>query len=227
LKFIGHLDLQHLFIRAARRANIFVAHTEGFNPSPRLSLALSLALYYEGLGELAEIELSEQISAEDFVRRMNAQLPPEVQLLSARAVEKSQVALAQRVGRATYKAVLASKHVDAQRVKEQVSRIAAAERLEVEMAPSAKSQRRSGRKKQAPKNQSPPANTVRDLKAGIHSIRFVDASPAPAIEMELAHGPRLHVKPSDVLKLVDADAEWRITRVELATDSGLPLFDNC
>src|SRR6185437_2462410 len=65
MKFIGHLDLQHLLIRAARRANIFVAYTEGFNPCPKLSLALSLALYNEGLAEMAEIELSEEISAED------------------------------------------------------------------------------------------------------------------------------------------------------------------
>ena len=104
LRFVSHLDLQHLLIRAARRAKIFVAYTEGFNPGPKLSLALSLALYYEALAEVGEIELSEVIDAEDFIRRMNAQLPEEVQIVRARTMEKPGSAFAQQVGRATYRA---------------------------------------------------------------------------------------------------------------------------
>jgi radical SAM family uncharacterized protein/radical SAM-linked protein len=233
LRFIGHLDLQHLLIRAARRASIYVAYTEGFNPGPKLSLALSLALYNEGLAELAELELSEEINAEDFVRRMNAQLPPEVQIARARVVQKGNTALAQYVGRATYRAMLVSGSADAAGVKEKVSAILQAETVVVEVTPNAKSLKKSKRKSNSKQKRgtSPtdvsqePDRSRRDIKPGIHSIAVIDDS--GTVEMELAHGPRLHVKPSDVLKFVAADSQWRITRVQLATEDGTPLYEYC
>ncbi|HEY9791536.1 MAG TPA: TIGR03960 family B12-binding radical SAM protein [Candidatus Obscuribacterales bacterium] len=239
MKFIGHLDLQHLLIRAARRANIFVAYTEGFNPGPKLSLALSLALYNEGLAEMAEIELSEEISAEDFVRRMNAQLPPEVQLARALVVQKSNVALAQYVGRATYRALLAQDCPEAGRVKEIVSQLLAQPTLEVPVTPSAKSLRKQQTRSRSNRHRgeaapqaeaAKPQQATRDIKTGIYSMKVVEnseSSGSPIIEMELAHGSRLHIKPSEVLKLVADDAPWRLIRVGLATDDGTPLFDYC
>jgi radical SAM family uncharacterized protein/radical SAM-linked protein len=237
MKFIGHLDLQHLLIRAARRANIFVAYTEGFNPGPKLSLALSLALYNEGLAEMAEIELSEEISAEDFVRRLNAQLPPEVQLARALVGQKSNVALAQYVGRATYRAMLAPGYPEAGRVKEIVSQLLAQPTLEVPVTPSAKSLRKQqargrsnrNRGEAAPQAEGETRPAMRDIKIGIYSMKIVEDSQSnsPIIEMELAHGSRLHIKPSDVLKLVADDAQWRLIRVGLATDDGTPLFEYC
>ncbi len=81
LRFIGHLDMQNLLIRAARRASLQMAYTQGFNPSPKLALACPLPLFQEGLRELADIELTEQITCEEFMQRINRQLPPEVQII--------------------------------------------------------------------------------------------------------------------------------------------------
>ncbi len=44
--------LQHLFARAARRAMMAVAYTQGFNPSPKIELALPLPLFQEGAMKL-------------------------------------------------------------------------------------------------------------------------------------------------------------------------------
>lgn len=81
LRFIGHLDMQNLLIRAARRASLQMAYTQGFNPQPKLALACPLPLFQEGLRELADIELTEQITCEEFMQRINRQLPPEVQII--------------------------------------------------------------------------------------------------------------------------------------------------
>lgn len=225
LKFVGHLDLQHLLIRAARRASIFVAYTEGFNPSPKLSIALSLALYSEGLAEVAEIELSEQIHAEDFVQRMNAQLPAEVQILRARAIEKVGRSTAQAVGRATYTATLVNgsedqAKLDGDTIQQKLGDILSRSILEIESAPKEKGRHKHGSKGSDERKEP----SKRDIRPGIYSLKLCSDS-ANTIELDLAHGPRLHIKPTDVLKFVAADADWRITRVGLATEDGTPLFD--
>jgi radical SAM-linked protein len=223
LRFIGHLDLQHLLVRAARRAKIFVSYSEGFNPSPKLSLALSLALYNEGLAEVGEIELSEHVSPEDFVSRMNAQLPPDVQFTRARAVEKGGRSIAQAVGRATYRAVLNSSEqlpLDGDTIQRKLSEILASSTLEVETTPNNKGKHKHGSKGRDERKEP----STRDIRPGIYSLK-VSGNDATTIELELAHGPRLHVKPSDVLKFVVEEGDWRITRVGLANDDGKPLFD--
>ena len=42
LKFIGHLDMARTWQRIARRANLPLAYSEGFNPQPRLTFAAAL-----------------------------------------------------------------------------------------------------------------------------------------------------------------------------------------
>jgi len=232
LKFVGHLDLQHLFNRAARRARIFVAYSEGFNPSPKLSLALSLALYSEGLAEIGEVELSEDISAEEFTRRLNAQLPKGVQILRARVVPTIGKSIAQAVGRATYRVRLSplSKEtvsLDAGTIERKLSEILSQPVLEMEMVPNNKTKNKKGRHRRGSHSQGPDERkepSTRDIRPGIYSLK-VSGDSATTIELELAHGPKLHVKPSDVLKFVAEEADWRIVRVALATDDGSPLFD--
>lgn len=237
LRFVGHLDLQHLLNRAARRARIYVAYSEGFNPSPKLSLALSLALYSEGLAEVGETELSEAIAPEDFVRRLNAQLPEDVQILRARAVEKGGRSIAQAVGRATYRATLINMSAEqlsanADSIERKLSEILSRPTLEIETTPKEKGRHKHGSKGQDERKEP----SKRDIRPGIYSLKVAgdsattidcrgEAPTRPCIELELAHGPKLHVKPSDVLKFVAEEADWRITRVALATDDGIPLFD--
>jgi len=44
LKFISHLDIIRLWLRAMRRAGIPLEYTEGFSPHPRISLAVPLSV---------------------------------------------------------------------------------------------------------------------------------------------------------------------------------------
>ena len=86
LRFISHLDVQRLFERALRRAEIPFSYTEGFNPRPKMQWLMPLPLYYESNYELMHLELSEGIKDLELLERLNKQLPPEFQLKSAKSV---------------------------------------------------------------------------------------------------------------------------------------------
>lgn len=86
LKFISHLDVQRLFERALRRAEIPFAYSEGYNPRPKMQWAMPLPLYYESNYELMHLELSEVVHENDFLSRLNNQLPTEFQIKSVKSI---------------------------------------------------------------------------------------------------------------------------------------------
>ncbi len=88
VKFISHLDLMRLFVRAMRRADIPVKITEGFNPHPKFSITKALKLGLESQTEEANIVIRELISPEEFVQRLNCQLPDGVRVKSATLIQK-------------------------------------------------------------------------------------------------------------------------------------------
>lgn len=212
LRFISHLDLQHLWQRAARRASIAVAFSEGFNPSPKIALAVPLPLFQEGLAEVGEIELSESISADEFIARINAQLPEEVRVTRAKIVEKrtgkASVSLNTVVGRAFYRATASPgpiKFVPGE-IKERVAGILAAPSLEITATDKAGKE------------------AARDIRSGIFTMRVLHEAPF-TLELELAAGPRQHVKPGELLSVVSPEVLWHVVRTGLATPERVPLFD--
>lgn len=75
IRFISHLDLMRLFMRAMRRADFPLKLTQGFNPHPKLSLKRALKLGLESESEEASILLQEKITPQDFKERLQQQLP--------------------------------------------------------------------------------------------------------------------------------------------------------
>ncbi len=75
MKFISHLDLMRLFMRAVRRASLPIKMTEGFSPHPKISLKRALKLGVESDNEEATFVLKELVNPEDFRRRLQEQLP--------------------------------------------------------------------------------------------------------------------------------------------------------
>ena len=75
MKFISHLDLMRLFMRAVRRAGLPIKMTEGFSPHPKISLKRALKLGVESDNEEATFVLRETISPQEFKQRLQKQLP--------------------------------------------------------------------------------------------------------------------------------------------------------
>lgn len=83
LKYLSHLDLVRLFIRAFSRANIPIKFSEGFNPHPRFSIGNPLPLGTESLAEYMDVELSRDMDPGEFIESLNEILPKDIQLLRA------------------------------------------------------------------------------------------------------------------------------------------------
>ena len=84
-KYVSHLDFVRMFGRAMRRAHLPIAFSEGFNPHPLLTFALPLSVGYTSSCEILEIVLTEVLSPEEIVEKMNSVLPEGVKILSAHA----------------------------------------------------------------------------------------------------------------------------------------------
>ncbi len=87
LRLIGHLDLMRAMQRALRRSSLPIRYSQGFNPHILISFAAPLSLGAVGLREVMEVSLEGDVTAEEFLRRLSAALPPDIRLLSARPVE--------------------------------------------------------------------------------------------------------------------------------------------
>ena len=64
--FVSHLDMQRLFQRAFRRADLQLAYSNGFNPHPLLSFATALSVGYTSDCEYFDVMLSEYVSPAEF-----------------------------------------------------------------------------------------------------------------------------------------------------------------
>ena len=86
MRFISHLDLMRLLMRAMRRADMPLKITEGFNPHPKLSMKRALKLGLASDHEEATVVLKEFVQPEEFRQRLLRQMPEGIFIKEARLV---------------------------------------------------------------------------------------------------------------------------------------------
>jgi radical SAM-linked protein len=106
LALISHLDLLRLLERALRRTGLPVSFTGGFHPLPRLQVALALPVGVEGTGEWLDLEFTEAVDPTAVRTRLQAELPPGLQLLSAAVVPTFAPSLSQELAAAHWRFAL-------------------------------------------------------------------------------------------------------------------------
>ncbi len=82
-KFISHLDLMRTMTRVLRRADIPLWYTEGFSKHPYITFAAPLSLGYEGLCEYMDFRLEKEMSMDEVVERLNANMPQGITVVAA------------------------------------------------------------------------------------------------------------------------------------------------
>jgi radical SAM-linked protein len=91
VKFISHLDLMKVFERAIRRARLPIAYSQGFNPHPGMVFGLPLSVGVTSDAEYGDFEITDdELSVNEFVERLNAQLPQGLEILSAKVRQAKQ-----------------------------------------------------------------------------------------------------------------------------------------
>src|SRR4030042_1400299 len=108
IKYISHLDLMRLWQRALNRAGIAMAYSEGFNPRPRMSLALPLALGVTSEAELMDIVLEKFVSPHSFTAAVIPQLPRGVAIAGVFNTPLTLPSLQSQVRQAEYTVAIAT-----------------------------------------------------------------------------------------------------------------------
>jgi len=80
-KYISHLDLNRLFIRAFNRSGLNIWYTEGFNPHPFISFALPLSLGQESNCEIMDFKMNDTTPLETVKETLNRALPEGIQVV--------------------------------------------------------------------------------------------------------------------------------------------------
>jgi len=82
-KYISHLDLLRLLIRAIRRANIPVAMTQGYSPHPSISFSPALAVGINSQAEYVDVDLYQPVKLNELTASLNQVLPDGIKALQA------------------------------------------------------------------------------------------------------------------------------------------------
>ena len=102
LRYTGHLDLHKLWERAARRAELPLAYSQGFHPQPKMSLAAALPLGFSSTCEVLDMRLEREIELDGLPAKLNATLPPGIQVTGVEQVDERAPALQTQVAAAEY-----------------------------------------------------------------------------------------------------------------------------
>ncbi len=79
-KYISHLDLSGVIIRAMKRTKLPIWQTEGFNPRTYVTFMLPLSLGQEGLHEAMDFRLTEDVPYSEVMEKLNAALPSDIRV---------------------------------------------------------------------------------------------------------------------------------------------------
>jgi len=96
-RFWSHLDLTGTIRRILRRAEIDVAHSEGFHPKMLISYPPALPLGMEGLRESFEFKSRRLLPAGEFLLRVNGVSPDGIRFLEMAGLEDSAPPLNDRI----------------------------------------------------------------------------------------------------------------------------------
>lgn len=101
-RYTGMLDLQKVWERLFRRANLPICYSQGFHPLPKFQMAAPLPLGFEGDHELADIWLEREMPAADLVSRMALAAPAGIVINDIHHVELGEPVLQMQVHSALF-----------------------------------------------------------------------------------------------------------------------------
>jgi len=111
VKYISNLDLLRAWERILRRARLPLAYTQGFNPHPRITIAMPLAVGCIGENEVLDVLLNRENEdkpdlAGTVRNALGPTMPPGISVVSVFEVPRRDPALATQFRHAVYQIVL-------------------------------------------------------------------------------------------------------------------------
>jgi radical SAM-linked protein len=122
LRYTGHLDLHKLWERAARRAELPLAYSQGFHPQPKMNMAAALPLGFSSRCEVMDMKLEHDIPLNNLATRLNGTLPSGLQVVDIEEVEEHAPALQTQVVSAEYEITL-TEPIDRSELKRKIDSV--------------------------------------------------------------------------------------------------------
>lgn len=202
LRYTGHLDLHRLWERAARRAELPLAYSQGFHPQPKLTIAAALPLGFSSRCEVLDMRLEQDIALEGLQEKLQQTLPTGIQVTSVEHVDEKLPALQTLVASAEYQVTL-TEPIEGADLKRRIDSVLASESIMRE---------RRGK--------------TYDLRPLIEKLEFMELGGSPPVQeqapalqkvfMRLAAREGATGRPEEVLDMLGiAFEETRIERTKL------------
>lgn len=194
LRYTGHLDLHKLWERAARRAQLPLAYSQGFHPQPKMNMAAALPLGFSSRCEVMDMKLEREIQLDGLREKLQQTLPAGIQVLKVESTDERAPALQIQVASAEYQVTLLGS-VDAFELRRKTDSVMEAESIIRE---------RRGKSY--------------DLRPLIEELQIMESAGAPAIQilMRLAAREGATGRPEEVLDVLGIPfEETRIERTRL------------
>ncbi len=199
LRYIGHLDLHHIWQRSIRRAGLPLVYSQGFHPQPKIQLASALALGFSSQAEILDIWIVKDAAWS--MEKLQAAVPEGIIISDMQEVELRSPALQVLVESAEYKVTLLDEELVSQ-LDEKLARIMDAESI---LRP-----KRVKRKKQKRFTSVPPTYDLRPL------ILELKKTSADQVFMRLIAKEGATGRPDEVLNQMDIPIEAaRVERTAL------------
>lgn len=128
LRYTGHLDLHKLWERAARRAELPLAYSQGFHPQPRMNIAAALPLGFSSRCEVLDMRLEHDISLEGLREKLEQTLPTGIKVWNIESVDEKLPALQTQVASAEYVVTL-TEPVDGSELKRKIDSVMESESI--------------------------------------------------------------------------------------------------
>lgn len=128
LRYTGHLDLHRLWERAARRAELPLAYSQGFHPQPKLAIAAALPLGFSSRCEVLDMRLERDIAVDGLREKLQETLPTGIQVASVERVDEKLPALQTLVASAEYQVTL-TEPIEGAELKRRLDEVMAGESI--------------------------------------------------------------------------------------------------
>ena len=122
LRYTGHLDLHKLWERAARRAELPLAYSQGFHPQPKMNIAAALPLGFSSRCEVLDMRLEHDIPLEGLQEKLQQTLPTGIRVFAIESVDDRAPALQTQVASAEYEVTL-TEAVDGSDLKRRIDSV--------------------------------------------------------------------------------------------------------
>ena len=80
-RFVSHLDLVRLFTRLHTRAGIPLSYSEGFNPHPKMAIALPLSVGCGSEGEYVDVTYDKDLPEDLILDTLNKKAPIGIEIV--------------------------------------------------------------------------------------------------------------------------------------------------